>query len=228
MRRALTTLLAAFALLAATPAQLDSQYVLQRYALQIDAVPLPKNIVFIYTVSQAGPQNIEQRHQVYRSGLDVRDETLAVDGVTLPRKRVNIGRREDRYAIDRLAPRSTAYELLFVHSVRDGSHLDYVYDATPGARAAGDASIDRVTIDGRSFLPRELHFHTSSANAKGTGTIRYAPFGRYWLPVEAEVSATVNGKPAREHIAWSDYRFPESLPDTTFHARPLPTETPSD
>ncbi|HEU5479905.1 MAG TPA: hypothetical protein VFU90_08745, partial [Candidatus Tumulicola sp.] len=52
--------------------QLDSQYVLQRYALAIDAAPAPKYVVFTYAVSQLGPSNLEQRHTIYRSGNDVR------------------------------------------------------------------------------------------------------------------------------------------------------------
>jgi hypothetical protein len=223
--RALAAAIATIALLGATPTQLDSEYVLQRYALALDAVAVPKAVVFTYAVSQAGPSNLEQRHVVYRSGLDVRDETIAVDGVSLHRKRVHITRRSDRYAVASLAPRTDAYQLLFLRTVHDGHHLDYVYEATPLARQ-GDATIDRVTIDGVSYLPRTLHFTTSSADARGTGAIDYAPAGKYWMPVLATVDATVNGKPARERITWSDYRFPESLPTSTFEAaRPLSIPT---
>jgi hypothetical protein len=74
-------------------APLDSQYVLQRYAIAVQAVATPKNVVFTYSVSQAGPANIEQRHQIYRSGSNVRDELLAVDGLALARKRVKFARR---------------------------------------------------------------------------------------------------------------------------------------
>jgi hypothetical protein len=215
---------AALALLGATPGQLDSQYVLQRYALAIDTVPVPKAVIFTYTVSQAGPSNLEQRHVIYRSGSDVRDETLAVDGVS--RKGVRFSRRDDRYAIATMAPRTAAYQLLFEKAVRDGRHVDYLYEATPLIRGASGATIDRVAIDGTTFLPRVLYFTTSGPNANGTGRIEYAAFGRYWMPVAADVNATVAGKPARERIVWSDYRFPESLPPSTFQSpKPLPIAT---
>ena len=48
------------------------------------------------------------------------------------------------------------------------------------------------------------------------------------MPLSASAQARVNGKPARETIAWSEYRFPASLPASTFQApAPLPNATPS-
>lgn len=208
------------------PLQMDSQLVLQRYALAIEAVAPPKNVVFTYAVSQLGPSNIEQRHRIYRSGTGVRDETLAVDGVALTRKVVRISHREDRYAIARLAPRTGNYQMLFLRPVGDGDHLDYVYEATPVVRQAGP-QIDGMTIDGVRFLPRAIAFRTAAGDASGNGEVRYAPFGPYWMPVSATVEARVAGKPARERISWGDYRFPESLPPSTFAApRPLPSGAP--
>lgn len=206
-------------------APLDSQYVLSRYALAIDAVPEPKNVVFTYTVSQLGPSNIEQRHTIFRSGSDVRDETLADDGVTLVRKRIRISKHVDPYAVTRLAPRTVVSQILFLHSVKDGTHFDYSYDVTQLLHQSS-ASVYAMTIDGVRFLPRVLRFHTAYENATGDGEVIYAPFGRYWMPVSATVDATVNGKPARERIMWGDYRFPEALPASTFTApKPLPSAT---
>jgi hypothetical protein len=162
--------------------------------LAIDTVEQPKAVIFTYTVSQAGPTTIEQRHVIYRSGSEVRDETLAVDGETLVRKLVRFSHREDSYAIARLSPRTTDYELLFVRTVKDGRHLDYEYDAAPLLRTA-DASIDRVTIDGIRYLPRTIYFTTQGPDAKGSARVAFAPFGRYWMPVAADVDAVVNGKP---------------------------------
>lgn len=205
--------------------QIDSQVVLQRYAVALEAVPVPKTVVFTYTVSQAGPNNIEQRHVVYRSGDHVRDETLAVDGVPLVRKIVQFQQREDRYAVARISPRSASYQMLFLHTVKDGKHDDYVYETTPLIKPDG-AWVDSVTVDGTTFLPREIRFHTGSAQATGTGVVTYAPFGRFWMPTAATADARVNGKPARERIAWSDYRFPTSLPPSTFEPpKPLPQAT---
>ncbi|MBV8117403.1 MAG: hypothetical protein JOZ01_05470 [Candidatus Eremiobacteraeota bacterium] len=215
----------AVALLGAAPllrTALDSQYVLQRYALAIDAVPVPKNVVFTYTVSQVGPSNIEQRHTIFRSGPEVRDETLAVDGIALTRKIVRFSRRDDRYAVARLAPRAVAYQILFLRPVKEGSRFDYAYELTPLLHQPG-ASIDRMTIDAARFLPRVVHFQTIGLDAKGSGEVVYAPFGQYWMPVLATVDATINGKPARERITWGDYRFPEALPPSTFEPpKPLP------
>jgi len=218
-------LVLALLLAAATPAELDSQYVLQRYAVAIEAVPVPKAVVFTYTVSQAGPGNIDQRHVIYRSAGQVRDETLAVDGVPLVHKIVTFSKREDRYDVSRIAPRAASYELLYLRSIKDGHHVDYEYDAAPLVRGA-DAAVDRVTIDGLKYLPKDVRFKTGGENAQGTAHVQYAQFGKYWMPVLAEVTAVVNGKPARERIVWGDYRFPESLPPSTFEPpRPLPRST---
>ena len=217
--------LAVFALLGATSGHLDSQYVLQRYAQAIAAVGAPKAVVYSYTVSQVGPSNIEQRHRIYRSGQEVRDETLSVDGIALSRKMVRFARREDRYAVDRFAPRTDAYELLFLGTAKDGRHFDYIYEATPIAHPAG-AAIDRLTIDGTNFLPRVVHFRSSGLDVSGSGEIEFGPFGKYWMPVMASATARVKGKPAHELITWSEYRFPESLPPSTFAApEPLPQAT---
>lgn len=218
-------MLALVASLGASAGRLDSQYVLQRYALALETVSAPKVVVFSYTVSQVGPSNIEQHHRIYRSGLDVRDDTLSVDGITLLRKEVRISRYEDRYAIARFAPSTASYELLFLGTVKDGRHLDYVYEATPLNRSSG-TWIDRLTIDGANFLPRVVHFQSSGVNAQGSGEVEFGPFGKYWMPVVAKATAQVGGKPAREQIDWSDYRFPQSLPPSTFQPpQPLPHAT---
>jgi hypothetical protein len=219
---------AAFAvlLLGAAPMQLDSQYVLQRYAQAIATVVAPRVVVYSYTVSQTGPSNIAQRHRIYRNGMDVRDETVSIDGIPLRRKIVRFSHREDRYAVRRFAPRSDTYQLLFLGTTKDGRHLDYVYEATPLSHASG-SWIDRVTIDGVNFLPRAVHFHSSGLDANGSGNIEFGSFGKFWMPVAAVAQAHVKGKPARELITWSDYRFPASLPRSTFQPpEPLPRATP--
>jgi hypothetical protein len=215
--RACAAALACVALFGATSAQLDSEYVLQRYQLAIETLPTPKAVIFTYSVSQAGPNNIEQRHRIYRSGMSVRDETISVDGEFVSHKSVRFYHREDRYSVSRFAPRTDAYELLFLTTVTNGHHLDYVYDATPLSRAGG-VWVDRLTIDGVRYLPRIVRFHSVGPDARGTAVIQFAPFGRYWMPVAAEATALVNGKPARERITWGDYRFPDYLPPSTFEA----------
>ncbi len=218
--------LSILALLGAAPRFVDSQYVLQRYARALESLTAPKVVVYSYTISQVGPSNIEQHHRIYRSGTDVRDETLSVDGIPLSRKRVRFSRREDRYTVGRFAPHTNDYELIFLGTAKDGHHLDYVYEATPLSRSSG-AWVDRLTIDGVKFLPRVVHFHSSALDVDGSGQIEFGAFGRYWMPVMAVAQARVRGKPARERISFGDYRFPQSLPPSTFEApEPLPHATP--
>lgn len=210
---------------AAPAAPLDSQIVLQRYALEMGDLQTPKVMIFTYSISQLGLSDIEQRHVIYRNGLDVRDETIAVDGIPLKPKIVTFGERVDRYAIARLAPRSTNYAMLFVKTQRDGAHLDYRYELTPLAPMSGFI-ITGLVIDGISFLPRELDFTTASANAHGHGTLVYGKSSGFWMPLYVSVEASVNGKEARESIVWGDYRFPATLPASTFiPPKPLPHAT---
>jgi hypothetical protein len=212
-------------LVGAAPVPLDSQMVLERYALEIGDVQIPKTMIFTYSVSQLGITDIEQRHVLYRSGLKVRDETIAVDGIPLKPKIVSFGEREDRYAIDRLAPRTANYAMLFVKTQRDGAHLDYRYELTPLASAAAFV-ITGLVIDGVSYLPREIDFTTASVTAHGHGALVYGKTDKYWVPLYVTVEASVSGKPARERIMWGDYRFPPSLPASTFiPPKPLPHAT---
>ena len=224
--RIVTAFLALVTLLGAAPMQLDSQIVLQRYELEMGDLKTPKAMIFDYTVSQAGPSDIEQRHIIYRSGIDVRDETIAVNGVPLRSKIVRISQREDRYDVLRLAPRTSADTMLFLRAVLDGGHLDYEYEVTPLVASSNGFAVDRITIDGETFLPRVIVFHTASGTAHGTGKLEYAKAGAYCVPVAVSVDAQIGGQPAREHIAWGGYQFPPALPASTFVApRPLPHAT---
>ncbi len=224
--RRIAAVLGMIAFLGLAPAPpLDSQIVLQRYELEMGDLKQPKAMIFSYVVSQLGTADIEQRHRIYRSGLDVRDETLAINGLALKKKIVAFDKREDRYAIDRIAPRLATYTMLFLHPVRDGGHVDYVYQTTPLASAGGFV-VTSMTIDGEQYLPRRIDFETSSATATGHGTLVYGKIDGYWVPMYVTIDARVEGKPARERIVWSDYRFPPELPESTFAApKPLPHAT---
>lgn len=204
-------------------APLDSQAVLQRYATRLLAAEVPKTLVFSYSVSQAGPQSIEQTHRMYRSGDLVRDETLAVEGQTLKVKITRIARYRNRYTIETLAPRVTEYAFLFLRAKRNGTTYAYEYKAVP-LGATGPFTVLGMTIDGRTFLPSEIRFKSSAGSIKGTGSVTFASSGKYWVPTLAAVQATIAGKPARERITFSSYQFPRRLPKSTFQApRPLPT-----
>jgi hypothetical protein len=224
--RLFAALLGIIALLGLAPAPpLDSQIVLQRYELEMGDLKQPKTMIFSYVVSQLGATDLEQRHRIYRSGLDVRDETLAVNGLALKKKVVAFDKRDDRYAIDRVAPRLATYTMLFLHTVRDDGHVDYVYQTTPLASGGGFV-VTRMTIDGERYLPRQIDFQTSSPTATGHGTLVYGKSDDYWVPMYVTIDATVEGKPARERIVWSDYRFPPELPESTFvPPKPLPHPT---
>src|SRR5581483_8194791 len=142
---------------------LDSQVVLRRYEAALDAVETPKNAIFTYAISQAGPTNIEQRHRVYRSEDNVRDETLAGDGVTVKQKATVILKRTDRYAIRQVAPRPTAYAFVFVRTIAQAGRVMYLYDTQPYSEAATSGFIvTQVLIDGIHFLPRTIAFHATN------------------------------------------------------------------
>lgn len=202
------------------PLQFDSQLVLQRYEARLAAVKDPPTLIFTYAVSQAGPQDIDQTHRVYRSGDLVRDETLVVDGVT--QKFTRIARYRNRYTLHNLAPRSGRYVFLFVRPIRSPGRIDYLYRAVPlGPRAA--FTVTTMTIDGQTFLPREIRFHSIGAGALGDGTLTFTAAGKYWVPVSIAVQGKINGRTARERIVFGGYQFPAALPKSTFQSpRALP------
>lgn len=201
---------------------LDSQTVLDRYAARLLREEGPKVLIFSYSVSQAGPRNIEQSHRVYRSGDLVRDETLMVDGIR-QKSSIRIARYRNRYTLDNLAPRMTQYAFLFVRPFLTANTVQYMYRAVP-LSAAGGFVVDTITLDGRTFLPVLIRFHAVSAALKGSGSVAFVQAGKYWVPASASVEAYIKGKPARERITFSNYQFPVSLPTSTFQSpRPLPT-----
>jgi hypothetical protein len=213
--------LAIFAATLAPPRLLDSQLVLQRYEARLSATKDPQTLIFQYVVSQAGPQDIDQTHRVYRSGSLVRDETLVVDGVK--QKTTRIARYRDRYTLHNLAPRSARYVFLFVRPIASTGRYDYLYRAIPlGGPSA--FTVRTLTIDGKTFLPREIRFHSIGAGARGDGTLAFTPAGKYWVPLSIAVQGTVNGRAARERITFGGYQFPPDLPKSTFQSpRALPT-----
>lgn len=193
---------------------------LLRYAAQLERAKDPQTVVFTYVVSQLGPQDIDQTHRIYRSGNLVRDETLVVAGT--PLRSTKIARYRNRYTLHNIAPVMGVYRFSFLGAIKTGKQFDYVYRTIPvGAPAA--FSVQRITIDGRKFLPREIRFHTIGVAARGSGTMTFVPAGKYWVPASVAVQGTVSGRIARERILFSGYQFPPSLPRSIFTApRPLP------
>lgn len=226
---ALATALGFLTLGASAPAglvQIDSQVVVNRYLAALDQVAQPQFVVFSYRVSQAGDHNVEQTHRIFRGDVKERDETVSVDGS--PSKIVRVVSARDRYAVEKLAPRTSAYVFLFLETRRTGKHLDYVYSTEPLSASA--FTVTEVTVDGETYLPTLIRFKSVAGTVHATGYVAYARFSRYWMPTLATASAVVSGLPTRERIAWSAYSFPTSLPPSTFrqpNALALPTVAPS-
>lgn len=208
----------------ATPLKrLDSQVVLHRYTSTLLQLHEPKTMIFSYTVSQAGPTNIDQTHRLYRSGDLVRDETLDINGLTVHPKITRIARYRNRYTVTALAPRETEYAFLFERVIRTPHDLEYRYKAVPLA-PPGAFVVREVTIDGRTYLPSAIRFRSSAAGMSGSGTVIFERVGKYWVPGTVGLRARLNGKAARERITFSGYQFPARLPRSTFSSpKPLPT-----
>jgi hypothetical protein len=198
--------------------QMGPAGVLARYEAELAAEPTPRVVSFQYTVEQIGARDLMQQHHVFRAGLNVRDEIIAVDGKPLAQPVVRIAHgRRNRYAVESLAPRASAYAFRYVGPVRDGRHTDYVFATTP--RTPSAFRVTRVTIDGASYLPATIDFTTSAHD--GSGSISFVRADRYWVPALATARATYAKLAARERISFSLYRFPTSLPAGTF-AQPHP------
>jgi len=199
---------------ASSPSALSPSVVLQRYAKALARVSPPQALIFDYTVEQAGLFDLEQKHRVYRSKSIERDVITEIDGRKLlaPSVRVTSG-QTDRYDILAVAPRLDRYAFTFANAQRADGHFDYVFRAA--SRVPGSFVVDGVTIDGQAFLPSVVSFRTGGT-ARASGRFSYARFDGHWLIREASVNAVVASKPVREHLLWTAYQFPTSLPPSTF------------
>ena len=209
-------------LLRGRSAMLTSASVLARYAEALVVYRTPRVITFEYTVDQRGSRNLEQAHRVFRSGQSQRDELLSVDGKRLdpPTVHIFLGRR-NRYTVEALAPRPNAYTFRYLGPVRDGRHTDAVFATTP-ISPGGPSVIRQVQIDGLTFLPVSVSFATAAR--KGSGTITFGRVQKYWMPITATAKATYAKLGAEEKLSFYRYRFPVTLPASTFaKPRPLPS-----
>jgi hypothetical protein len=199
--------------------------VIERYGAALAANHTPEVLSFDYTVEETGPRGSRQTHRVFRSGSSERDELLSVDGKPLTPSGVQIflGHR-NRYALELLAPSPSAYALHYLTSVRDGRHMDQVFAATP--LEGGAFVVKQVTIDGISYLPTSIAFVTTAHN--GSGTLTFGRVQQYWMVQSANASGTYGKIVAQERITFGRYRFPSSLPPSTFLTpRPLPSFRPA-
>jgi len=187
--------------------------ILTRYAAALARLREPGVISFDYTLEQTGLRTISATHRVFRSGTDERDETLTVDGKRLSPPKVRIFRgRRNRYLVSLLAPRPADYGFVYVGPVHDARHFDYVFRLTPKLTRA--FAVTSVTIDGVRFLPLAIGF-TTAANA-GVGSVTFGSNARWWVPYSATARATVAADVATEHLTFYTYRFPTTLPPSTF------------
>lgn len=195
----------------------NAAYVTAHYLAALAKLKRPQSVSFEYSLAQLGLHTMEQTHRVYRSGRNERDEMLVIDGVKLkaPAVRVITG-HNPHYDIAVVTPRPDTYRFVPI-GVRKapGGGFNYIFHLEPHAPRA--FAVTAMELDGRTFLPALVKFVTSANGAHGSGMLRYSGIDGYWVVREAAISATLrNGKSAREHIAWSKYRFPTTLPRDTF------------
>ncbi|GAC1311064.1 MAG: hypothetical protein NVSMB21_19920 [Vulcanimicrobiaceae bacterium] len=193
--------------------------VIHAYFEALAALRRPAASSFDYTVSQLGLRDMEQTHRVYRSGLDERDETLAVDGLVLKAPAVRILRhRSYRYDIATVAPRAAQYAFAYAGEARTTTGVTYRFRTR--ARAPRAFDIVEIDIDGRSSLPSVVRFRVVGGGTRAEGTLRYGRSGTQWVIREARVTARLpRGTTARERIVWSNQHAYDALPKSTFDSR---------
>jgi hypothetical protein len=208
------------------PATAGTALVLQRYADALATIARPANMVFEITVDQSGIHNFDETHRIYRSGLHERDETLALAGTSLKIPLVRVRENAYKYDVLTLAPKPAEY--VFKYSGMRVVAGRTVYAFRTDSALPSSFAVTDVLIDGQHFLPTVIAFVSTGNGMKGKGRVTFAPSGHYWVARDVSVTATsATGKVARERIVWSKYRFPESLPASTFSApKPVATDLP--
>ena len=201
------------------------QAVIARYTAALAALHEPRVFTVEYTLEQTGVRTREQTHRIFRSGGDERDETLAVNGTRSNTPVVRIFRnRPYRYSVSALAPKPGAYAFTYVGPRKSARHVDYVFNVTPKNPTRGFA-FTQIAIDGVAFLPESVAFETSQH--AGRGTVTFAKADRYWTARSATARADVSAGVAHERLTFSNWRFPKTLPRSTFAVpRALPILPP--
>jgi hypothetical protein len=209
----------------ATPAPAPAAVVV-KYAAALKALKEPRVFSVEYTIEQTGTRSIEQTHRIFRSGNDERDETIAVNGSRPAAPVVRIFRRRPyRYTVRALAPTPAAYDFSYAGPHKSGKHVDYVFGVTPKKNAPSFA-FTQVIIDGVTYLPAAVSFATG--RHAGRGQVTFAKADRWWVARSAAAQADVPGGVAREHLTFTRWRFPATLPQSTFTVpRPLLTPPPA-
>jgi hypothetical protein len=199
--------------------------VVAKYRAALAGLREPGVFTVEYTLVQTGTRTLEQTHRIFRSGSNERDETLAVNGTRSTSPVVRIFHRTYRYTVGALAPKPGAYDFTYAGPHRDGKHVDYVFSLAPKQPKPG-IRFTQVAIDGVTFLPESVAFVADQHAARGSVTFGKAD--RYWVARSANAQAKVPGGIARERLAFAKWRFPKTLPRSTFEAaRPLPAVRPA-
>lgn len=207
----------ALAVPAATPAPADPAAIVTRYTAALAALHEPATFTVEYTLEQTGARSLEQTHRIFRHGDNERDEILAVNGTRTTTPTVRIFRAHAyRYTVARLAPKPADYTFVFLGPRQAGHHTDYVFRLQ--AKGSADFALTQVTIDGITFLPSALLFRSFAGN--GRGSITFGKNGPWWVVTGATASAHVNGGIANERLTFANWRFPASLPSSTFAVAP--------
>jgi hypothetical protein len=210
---------AAAAPLAVSAPALPPSVVLTKYAAAMALAKEPQAFSFEYALDQSGVHNLSSRHRVYRSGATERDETIAINGQQTRRPEVRIFRnRPNRYELAKIAPREDAYIFMPAGTIVSGKHRDYSFRLTPYKPQA--FRVDRIIIDGVTFLPRSLSYTMHAGANVGTGTLVFGKSDKYWMIG----TATASVGDSREKIVWSGYRFISAMPRETFaEPKPVPS-----
>jgi len=198
---------------------------MERYADALAQLERPRAMIFEYSVEQSGLHNLEETHRIYRSGLRERDETLVADGLPLklPSVRV-VANSAYRYDVLALAPKPADYTFTYAGTRTVLGRKAYAFRTDPVSLSS--FAVSDVLIDAQRYLPLVIAFASAGHGMKGKGRIEFMAAGPYWVAREASVSARSTSKDARERIRWSKYRFPSSLPKSTF-AQPHPVVSPA-
>ena len=211
------------ALVAAAAIALAPDAIVARYQAALAALKEPRVFVVVYTLEQTGTRTLEQTHRIFRSGSDERDETIAVNGTRSRTPVVRIFRRRPfRYGVRALAPLPAKYDFVYAGPRRNGKHVDYVFRVTPRG-PLGAFTFTDVSIDGITFLPSAVSFAT--AQHDGRGSVYFVKSASWWVARGASASANGRDGVAHERLSFIDWRFPTSLPPSTFGV-PRPPSTP--
>jgi hypothetical protein len=208
------------------PPKLAPSAVITKYQHAVAHLKEPRTFTVEYTLQQTGTRTLDQEHRIFRSGANERDETFGVNGTHPASPTVRIFRGHPyRYTVAALAPRLSDYAFKFIGSRKVVHHREYEFRATP--RTPSDTFVvTRVTIEGVSFLPTSISFVTPSK--KGRGTITFARRGAWWVIASANAQARQPAGMAREQINFQHWRFPTSLPSSTFAVAKPSLVTPAE